>query len=76
MNLSGATLSGLTLAGSGGQENVLGDTTLTGTINYATGSSQTFNIGGANGALTLNLDTATPWQALARQRSISAPTAL
>jgi hypothetical protein len=36
VNLSGATLSGLTLAGSGGQENVLGDTTLTGTINYAT----------------------------------------
>ena len=59
VNLSGATLSGLTFAGLGGQENVLGDTTLTGTINYATGSSQTFNIGGANGAFTLNLDTAT-----------------
>jgi hypothetical protein len=59
VNLSGATVSGLTISGSGGQWNVQGDSTLAGTINYATGSSQTFNIGGANGAHTLNLTSAT-----------------
>ena len=67
------TLSGLTIAGSGGVWNLTGDSTLTGAINFATLSSQTFN----TNAFTLNLDTATlTRQALARQRSISAPKAL
>jgi hypothetical protein len=48
-------VSGLTFGGSGGQWNLAGDSTLTGAINFATGSSQTFN----TGAFTLNLDTAT-----------------
>ena len=47
----------MTLSNSGGQQlNVTGDSTLTGNINWS--QYDTFNIGGSNGAHTLNLNTA------------------
>ena len=57
INLNGATLKNVTLSNSGGQQlNVTGDSTLTGNINWS--QYDTFNIGGSNGAHTLNLNTA------------------
>jgi hypothetical protein len=58
-SLNGATLGSATLGGTGspvGQFNVTGDSTLTGTISWL--QYNTINIGGSNGAHTLNLNTA------------------
>lgn len=57
VNLNGATLNGATLNGSNGQFNVVGDSTLKGTISW--NQYNTFNIGGTNGAHTLNVNAAT-----------------
>ncbi len=57
-NLNGATINAATLNNSGGgQLNVIGDSTLQGAINWY--QYDTFNLGGANGAHTLNLSAAT-----------------
>ena len=56
-NLNNATINGAALNNTGGEFYVLGNSTLTGTINF--NQYNTFNIGGASGANTLNLGSAT-----------------
>jgi fibronectin-binding autotransporter adhesin len=52
-NLAGATFNGLTLGGSGGQWQVTADSTVNGPVSF--NQYNTFNIGGSNGAHTLNV---------------------
>jgi fibronectin-binding autotransporter adhesin len=58
-NLNGDTINGATLTSTNGQWNVLGDSTLSGTITNSNSRFNTFNIGGTNGAHTVNLSAAT-----------------